>query len=87
MGSRDIRALQVMMAIIKVLAALLVLGVLGATVVLVEKLKEETAVPQLREETPESLENIPLVKPGEIAFERARELPVSYTHLTLPTKA
>ena len=74
MGSRDIRALQVMMAIIKVLAALLVLGVLGATVVLVEKLKEETAVPQLREETPESLENIPLVKPGEIAFERAREL-------------
>ena len=61
-----------MMAIVKVLAALVVLGILGATVFLVERLKEESAVPQLADPsgTPEE---IPAVRPGEIAFERARE--------------
>ena len=62
-----------MMSLVKVLAALLVLGVLGATVTLVERLKKETAVPQLRE-IPEDLERVPAVEPGEIAFERGREL-------------
>ncbi len=60
-----------MMAVIKVLAALIVLGVLGATAILVEKLREETAVPQL--ETTESTDEVPTVDPGELAFERARE--------------
>ncbi|NRB27350.1 MAG: hypothetical protein HRU37_06675, partial [Roseibacillus sp.] len=73
MSLQDTSALQIMMSLIKVLAALLVLGVLGATVALVERLKKETAVPQLRE-NPEALESVPSVEPGEIAFERAREL-------------
>ena len=46
MSLQDTRALQIMMSLVKVLAALLVLGVLGATVTLVERLKKETAVPQ-----------------------------------------
>jgi len=62
-----------MMAIVKVLAALVVLGVLGATVFLVERLKEESAVPQLGDSSA-TLEEAPAVMPGEIAFERAREL-------------
>ena len=73
MSLQDTRVLQIMMSLVKVLAALLVLGVLGATVTLVERLKKETAVPQLRE-IPEDLERVPAVEPGEIAFERGREL-------------
>ena len=62
-----------MMTIIKVFAALLVLGVLAATFFLVERLREETVVPQLP--TAEGAGgNVPVVRPGEGAFERAREL-------------
>ena len=76
------------MAIIKVVAAVIVMAVLAATFFLVERLREESAEPQLVA-VPEIPEGVRLVKPGEIAFDRARELlatgPVSYTHLTLPT--
>jgi hypothetical protein len=61
-----------MMTVIKVLAALIVLALLGATAILVEKLKEETAVPQL-DVSIEQDGGRPIVEPGELAFERARE--------------
>nr|NIP93041.1 hypothetical protein [Akkermansiaceae bacterium] len=60
------------MAVIKVLAALGVLAVLGATAVLVEYLRGQSAVPQL-EATDRPADEMPLVDPGELAFERARE--------------
>lgn len=60
-----------MMTVIKVLAALIVLGVLAATAVLVERLREETSVPQL--EATEPTGTLPKVEPGELAFERACE--------------
>ena len=62
-----------MMTIVKVFAALLVLAVLGATFVLVERLREETVVPQLPADMG-TVEAAPVVQPGEGAFERAREL-------------
>ena len=62
-----------MMAVIKVFSALLVLGVLGATFVLVERLREETVVPQLPGDE-SATEDVLFVQPGEGAFERAREL-------------
>ena len=62
-----------MMTIIKVVAALIVLGVLVATVMLVDRLREDSAVPQLVEGD-EDADDVPKVEPGEIAFERAREL-------------
>jgi LysM repeat protein len=58
-----------MMPVVKVLAALIVLAVLGGTAVLVERLKEESTVPRLREVKVEGS----TVEPDEIAFERARE--------------
>lgn len=61
------------MTVIKVLAALIVLAVLGGTAVLVEKVREESTGPVLNA-TPETTEDAPKVEPGEIAFERAREL-------------
>ena len=57
------------MPVVKVLAALIVLAVLGGTAVLVERLKEESTVPRLREVKVEGS----TVEPDEIAFERARE--------------
>lgn len=62
-----------MMAIIKVVAAVIVMAVLAATFFLVERLREESAEPQLVA-VPEIPEGVTLVKPGEIAFDRAREL-------------
>ncbi len=62
-----------MMTIIKVLAALVVLAVLGATVFLVNELRSEAAVPQLNN-APEEDDSAPSVDPGELAFGRAREL-------------
>lgn len=62
-----------MMAIIKVIAAVVVMAVLAATFFLVERLREESAEPQLGV-IPEISSGATLVKPGEIAFERAREL-------------
>ena len=61
------------MAIIKVIAAVVVMAVLAATFFLVERLREESAEPQLGV-IPEISSGATLVKPGEIAFERAREL-------------
>lgn len=58
-----------MMTVVKVLAALIVLAALGGTAVLVERLKEESTVPRLREVKVEGS----TVEPDEIAFERARE--------------
>ena len=58
-----------MMTVVKVLAALIVLAALGGTAVLVERLKEESTVPRLREVKLEGS----TVEPDEIAFERARE--------------
>jgi LysM repeat protein len=58
-----------MMTVVKVLAALIVLAVLGGTAVMVERLKEESVVPRLREVKVEGS----TVEPDEIAFERARE--------------
>lgn len=57
------------MTVVKVLAALIVLAALGGTAVLVERLKEESTVPRLREVKVEGS----TVEPDEIAFERARE--------------
>jgi len=57
------------MTVVKVLAALIVLAALGGTAVLVERLKEESTVPRLREVKLEGS----TVEPDEIAFERARE--------------
>ena len=62
-----------MMAIIRVIAGLVVMAVLAATYVLVERLREESAEPQLGV-VPDHLSDVTLVKPGEIAFDRAREL-------------
>ena len=61
------------MAIIKVIAAVIVMAVLAATFFLVERLREESAEPQLGV-VPEIPSGATLVKPGEIAFERAGEL-------------
>ena len=61
------------MAIIRVIAAVIVMAVLAATFFLVERLREESAEPQLGV-IPEIPSGATLVKPGEIAFERAREL-------------
>jgi LysM repeat protein len=58
-----------MMTVVKVLAALIVLAVLGGTAVMVERLKEESTVPRLQEVKVEGS----TVEPDEIAFERARE--------------
>lgn len=60
------------MTIIKVIAALVVLTVLGGTFWLVDELRSEAAVPRL-EPLPDGEEG-PTVDPGELAFERAREL-------------
>ncbi len=62
-----------MIGIIKVIAAAIVLAVLAATFFLVERLREESAAPQLGV-VPEIPSGVALVKPGEIAFDRAREL-------------
>ena len=62
-----------MIGIIKVIAAAIVLAVLAATFFLVERLREESAAPQLGV-VPEVPSGVALVKPGEIAFDRAREL-------------
>ena len=62
-----------MIGIIKVIAAVIVLAVLAATFFLVERLREESAAPQLGV-VPEVPSGVALVKPGEIAFDRAREL-------------
>ena len=62
-----------MIGIIKVIAAVIVLAVLAATFFLVERLREESAAPQLGV-VPEIPSGVALVKPGEIAFDRAREL-------------
>lgn len=62
-----------MMAIIKVLAALVVLAILGATYWLVDELRSEATVPQLETTLADDPEG-PAVEPGELAFERAREL-------------
>ena len=61
------------MAIIKVIAAVIVLAILAATYFLVERLREESTEPQLGVVS-EIASDTTLVKPGEIAFERAREL-------------
>ena len=55
------------MAIIKVIAAVIVMAVLAATFFLVERLREESAEPQLGV-VPEIPSGATLVKPGEIAF-------------------
>jgi len=64
---------EFMIGIIKVIAAAIVLAVLAATFFLVERLREESASPQLGV-VPEIPSGVTLVKPGEIAFDRAREL-------------
>lgn len=62
-----------MMTLIKVFAALVVLAVLGATAVLVDKLRSEAAVPRLEVSATAENEEVPVIDPGELAFERARE--------------
>lgn len=62
-----------MMTVIKVFAALIVLAILGATAILVEKLRREAAVPKL-EVLDSAEDDMPTVEPGQLAFERAREL-------------
>jgi len=64
---------KAMMAVIKMLAALVMMAVLGATVWLVSELRSEAVVPRL-EAVEVTGEGAPLVDPGELAFERAAEL-------------
>lgn len=61
-----------MMVILKVLAAFVVLGVLGATAWLVADLKERVVEPQLKE--PVATDQLPVIDPGALAFEKATEL-------------
>lgn len=60
-----------MMAVIKALAAVVVLAVLAATAWYVKKVKDEVAVPQLK--ALPAVEEVDEVEPGDIAFERAVE--------------
>jgi len=64
---------EVMMAVVKMFAALAVMAVLGATAWLVSELRSEAVVPQL-EVLDVSGEAVPQVDPGELAFDRAVEL-------------
>lgn len=61
-----------MMVILKVLAAIVVLGVLAGTAWLVFDLREKVAEPQLKQ--PVAADELPTIDPGELAFERATEL-------------